>query len=97
MPNSLSSKPNVSAGTQPNDSNLSDALTAFNLNHYINAVISNTIVAAGFQMAGVDVMFSANFGDNLLMTSAREGVYSSLVAQAGTMLRIAVPSLKIMA
>ena len=91
----LSSRaPSASAGAS-SGSALSDALTMFNLGHFLNSWLSNTILVGAAQAMNVDEYFAQQPTDNAITAAAREGAWCSLVGQAGGMLRQAVPMLRI--
>ena len=93
---SLSSRPpNQAARVAGSSSALSDAMSAFNFQHYGNAIISNSLVAGLAQYLSIDEMFSSNAGENQFVSALKEGAWVSTCGQAGGMLRTAVPMIRI--
>ena len=91
----LSSRaPSASAGAS-SGSALSDALTMFNLGHFLNSWASNTILVGAAQQLEVDTFFQTQPTDNAVFAAGREALWCSLVNQAGGALRQAVPALRI--
>ena len=93
---SLSSRPpNGQARVAGSGSALADAMSAFNFAHYGNSVISNTLVAGTAQYFGVDDFFGSNAGEHPVVSALKEGAWTASVGQTGSMLRTAVPYLRI--
>jgi len=93
---SLSSRvPNAASARTPSGSAFSDALTSMSIPHLFNSAISNSIICGIAQATGLDNYLSPPPGSGALQQAIYDGVYCSLVNQSGTMLRQAVPMLRV--
>ena len=93
---SLSSRPpNGQARVASGTSALSDAMSAFNFQHYMNSVLTNALIAGFCQYTDIDSYFASNAGENQLVSALKEGAWTASVGQTGAMLRSAVPMLRV--